>query len=126
MPKLDLHEGDLPLRGGQKGRTLLLMREVYSSADVTEVSYYKSLLDQAEIASYIQNENATAIGLAGAMFFPRLCIIDDDDYNEALHVLKSRQFQGASELDEWTCSACSEKNPGNFELCWKCGKPKPI
>jgi len=101
------------------------MREVFSSADVTEVSYYKSRLDEADIPSYIQNENATAIGLAGAMFFPRLCIIDDDDYDEALRVLKSGQFQGVSEHAEWTCPSCSEKNPGNFELCWKCSTPRP-
>jgi hypothetical protein len=101
------------------------MREVFSSPDVTEVSYYKSLLDEAEIASYIQNENANSIGLAGAMFFPRLCIVDDTAYHEALRVLKERQFKGSIEPADWTCPTCSEKNPGNFELCWKCNAPRP-
>ena len=101
------------------------MREIFSSADVTAVGYYKSMLDEAGIASFIQNENATSIGLAGAMFFPRLCVVDDDDYDEALEILKSRQFKGATETAEWTCTACGEKNPGNFELCWKCNAPRP-
>jgi len=22
----------------------------------------------------------------------------------------------------WTCTACGEENPGNFEVCWNCGE----
>jgi ribosomal protein L40E len=25
----------------------------------------------------------------------------------------------------WVCSKCREKNPENFELCWKCGQLRP-
>jgi|ERR1700722_8222165 len=25
----------------------------------------------------------------------------------------------------WTCASCGEKNPGNFELCWKCQAAQP-
>jgi hypothetical protein len=101
------------------------MREVFSSPDFTEVGYYKSMLDEAGISSFIRNENANSIGLVGAMFFPSLCIIDDAAYDEAIALLKSRRFKGGVEVADWTCPSCSEKNPGNFELCWNCNAPRP-
>jgi hypothetical protein len=101
------------------------MREVFSSPDPTEVGYYKSILDEADIACFIQNENANSIGLAGAMFFPSLRIIDDAAYDEAIGILNSRRLKGIVEVADWTCPNCSEKNPGNFELCWNCNAPRP-
>ena len=101
------------------------MREVFSSPDPTQVGYYKSILDEAGIPSFIRNENASSIGLSGAMFFPSLCIIDDTAYDEALGLLKSRQTKEKVTLTDWTCPACSEKNPGNFEVCWNCNAPRP-
>jgi hypothetical protein len=101
------------------------MREVFSSPDPTEVGYYKSILDEAGISSFIRNENANSIGLAGAMFFPALCVIEDGAYDEALQVLKSRQFTKSPAVADWICPSCSEQNPGNFELCWNCNAPRP-
>ena len=25
----------------------------------------------------------------------------------------------------WTCAGCSERNPGNFDECWKCQRNRP-
>ncbi len=96
------------------------MRAVFTSQDFTEVGYYKSILDEAGIASFIRNENASSQGLTGTLFYPSLCVTQDGDYAEAIRILKTRQGTTAVGAD-WTCTACSEKNPGNFELCWKCG-----
>jgi hypothetical protein len=101
------------------------MREVFSSPDVTKVDYYKSVLDEAGISSFIRNENASSIGLVGPMFFPALCIIEDLDYDIAIRVLKSRQYTETSVVADWTCPSCSEKNPANFEICWNCNTPRP-
>lgn len=101
------------------------MREVFTSQDFTQVGYYKSLLDEAGISSFVRNENANSIGLAGAMFFPSLCVTDDGDYDEAIRILKSQQFRGTPVGADWTCSFCSEINPGNFELCWNCKTARP-
>jgi hypothetical protein len=101
------------------------MREVFSSPDFTQVGYYKSVLDDAGISSFIRNENANSIGLVGAMFFPSLCVTDDSDYDEAVEILKARRFQASAPGADWTCPSCLENNPGNFELCWKCNAPRP-
>lgn len=97
------------------------MRQVFSSQDFTEVGYYKSILDEAGISSFIRNENTGNPVTSGAMFLPSLCVVKDGDYDEAIRLLKSRQVKEASgDGVEWTCLSCSEKNPSNFELCWNC------
>ena len=101
------------------------MREVFSSPDVTQVGYYKSVLDEAGITSFIRNENVNSIGLAGAMFFPALCVTDDADYDEAIRTLKARQLPGGTVTADWNCPTCTEKDPGNFEVCWNCAAPRP-
>lgn len=101
------------------------MRAVYTSQDASQVGYYKSILDEAGIASYIRNEHTNNPAMAGAMFLPSLCIIDDADYDEAIRILKSRQEKIPAAGPDWTCPACSEKNPFNFELCWKCNTARP-
>jgi len=111
------------LREGEGQATF--MREVFSSQDFTEVGYYKSILDEAGIASFIRNENTDNPALAGANFAPTLCVMDDGDYDEAVRVLKSREDKGVVGTAEWICPACSEKNPPNFETCWKCNAVRP-
>jgi hypothetical protein len=99
------------------------MREVFSNSDFTRVGYYKSILDEAGISSFVRNENA--IGAVGAVFPPSLCVTNDSDYDEAVSILKSRQFVKAAPAVDWVCPACSETNPGNFEVCWKCNALRP-
>jgi hypothetical protein len=99
------------------------MREVFTNQDFTQVGYYKSILDEAGISSFVRNENA--IGAVGAVFPPSLCVTDDSDYDEAIRILKSRQYIEPTFVADWTCPSCSEKNPGNFEICWNCNAPRP-
>ncbi len=96
------------------------MREIFSSQDVTEVGYYKSILDETGISSFIRNESAGNPGIAGAMFLPTLCIIDDQDFEEAIHILKSQQVDKPQTGIDWICPKCAEKNPFNFDSCWNC------
>jgi len=36
------------------------------------------------------------------------------------HEMVAAAHRQAADLQEWTCSACGESNPGTFELCWNC------
>jgi hypothetical protein len=101
------------------------MREVFTSQDFTEVGYYKSILDEAGISSVIRNENANVQGLTGSSFYPSLCVVKDEDYAEAIRILRTARGAGAVLAADWTCPVCSEKNPGNFEVCWKCSAARP-
>ena len=97
------------------------MREVFTHSDFTQVGYYKSVLDEAKIASFIRNQNANNPDMAGANFASVLCVLDDEDYEEALRLLKSFRLQSTVVGPDWNCPACSEINPSNFEVCWNCG-----
>jgi hypothetical protein len=101
------------------------MRQVYSSQDSTQVGYYKSILDEAGIPSFIRNENSNNPEVSGAGFWPALCVTEDAYYDEAIRLLKSRQVSDAARVDEWKCPTCSEINPPNFELCWNCNTLRP-
>lgn len=101
------------------------MREVFTHQDVTQVGYYKSMLDEAGISSFIRNEYTANPEIAGAMYFPTLCVVDNADYNKAIALLKSLKPTAKQEGTEWTCLSCSESNPSNFESCWKCNALRP-
>jgi hypothetical protein len=109
----------------RKGRIKVVMRQVYTSQDSTQVGYYKSILDDAGILSFIRNENSNNPEVSGAAFFPSLCITDDKDYDEAISILKSRQFPASPTGPDWKCPSCSEENPANFGSCWNCDSLKP-
>ena len=102
------------------------MRQVFTSPNSTLVGYYKSFLDEAGIPSFIQNDNTNNIGLVGSVFTPSLCIIHDEDFDEAILILKSQQIQENTGTVEWLCPGCSEKNPPNFEFCWSCNTARPV
>jgi len=101
------------------------MRQVYTSQDITQVGYYKSILDEAGIPSFIQNENSDNPAMAGAAFLPSLCVIEDNDYEKAIGILKSMPVTPSRTGPEWICPSCSEKNPANFDSCWNCNSLRP-
>jgi len=57
------------------------------------VGYYKSILDEAGISTFIRNEHTGNPVMSGAMFLLSLCVVQDTDYDEALRLLKSRQVK---------------------------------
>ncbi len=101
------------------------MREVFTNQDVTQVGYYKSMLDEAGISSFIRNEYTANPEVAGAMYFPTLCVVDDADYDKAIVLLKSQKLTDKKDGTDWICPSCSETNPSNFESCWKCNALRP-
>ncbi len=101
------------------------MRTVYTSRDSTQVGYYKSILDEAGIVSFIQNENTNNPEVSGANFYPSLCVIDDKDFEAAISLLKSEQATSLHTDPDWICPSCSESNPANFDSCWNCDVLRP-
>ena len=101
------------------------MREVFTHQDVTQVGYYKTILDEAGISSFIRNEYTANPEIAGAMYFPTLCVVDQTDYEKAIALLKSQKFPETRNEADWICTSCLEANPSNFESCWKCNSLRP-
>jgi hypothetical protein len=103
------------------------MRELYTSMDSTRIGFYKSVLDEAGIACYIQNETTShLVNMIAMVFQPTLCIVDDDCYDEAVALLSPFQKPSSSEQQrEWQCPNCQELNPASFECCWQCQNSRP-
>lgn len=99
------------------------MREVFVNQDHARVGFYKSILDSAGIPNLIRNEtnNNSVTELPCPLFFPTLVVLNDDDYDEAMRVLRSVYDGPPSALPDWKCAACHEDNPGTFDSCWQCG-----
>src|SRR5262245_21799016 len=62
------------------------MREVFIHQDSAKVGLYKSILDAAEIPNFVRNglANNSVTDMPSPVFFPALCVLNDEDYDKAL------------------------------------------
>src|SRR5215204_1038441 len=101
------------------------MREIFVNQDHARVGFYKSILDDAGIASFIRNELANNItDMPSPIFFPALCVVHDEDYDKALALLREVYYAAPSNAPDWRCPKCNEEVPGNFDACWHCDAPR--
>ncbi|MEM9017342.1 MAG: DUF2007 domain-containing protein [Verrucomicrobiota bacterium] len=102
------------------------MRELFREKDFSLVGQFRSLLESEGIQVHIRNEYLTGAGLTEIPvpeFYPALCVVNDEDYERAMEVIRSHLTRSdKSPGYDWTCAKCGEENPGNFEVCWSCGK----
>lgn len=102
------------------------MKQVFVDPDLTRVSFARNLLEAEGIACFIQNENTRTLGPSVAGFSythlldPRLCILDDTQWETALEIIQTHFKNLSTEGPEWTCTGCNESNPASFDLCWNC------
>ena len=98
------------------------MKEVFVNQDHARVGFYKSVLDEAGIANFVRNENGNNITeMPSPIFFPVLCVMHDEDYDEAMRILGKIYYEKPDPSPDWHCAKCGEEVPGNFDSCWKCG-----
>jgi hypothetical protein len=95
---------------------------IYQAANLPQAHLLAGLLRHAGIAVRVFNENAQG-GMGDIPFgetYPEIWIEDAADKAKAIGVIAA--FEAAPLVqDKVFCRACSEENPANFELCWKCG-----
>lgn len=99
------------------------MREVFVNQDHARVGFYKSVLEEAGIPNFVRNELGNNITeLPSPIFFPALCVVRDEDYEEAMRILGEIYYGQPSQTADWRCSKCTEEVPGTFDSCWQCGE----
>lgn len=100
------------------------MREVFIHQDSARVGLYETVLQEAGIATFVRNGliNNSVTELPTPLFFPALCVMNDEDYDRALKILRRVHQPAPNNEPDWTCEACRETVPGNFDTCWKCGR----
>ena len=101
------------------------MKSVYSAPDLFSVEYYKSILDEEGIETYIRNTYLA--GAAGELppteVWPRLCVVDENDYQRAKVIVNHAldQQQRESQCNPWVCPQCNTHLEASFNVCWHCG-----
>jgi hypothetical protein len=109
------------------------MKEIFRNADSAWVGLYQSILEDADIPTFVYNLSSLqlpAAGLAVAffplpLFFPTLCVLNDDDYQEAMRILQGVRSGVVPPANHWNCAVCSEEIPDNFARCWNCESARP-
>jgi hypothetical protein len=102
------------------------MKPVFSCPDYTVVGFLKAELEEAGISCFIQNENGSTMmaALPLPLFWPILMVIEDEQYEEAMLVVRS--FTRARRVtSEWVCPVCGETVPDSFGACWNCSSARP-
>ena len=103
------------------------MKEIYRHHEMINVANFRDILLDAEIPCIIRNESLAMSGITEIPipeFFPNLCVMNDEDEDRALQLLKDHQARMSAGSDlERTCPACQEINPGNFDICFACQEP---
>lgn len=103
------------------------MRGVFAHRDLAAVDLRRGILEQAGITCFVRNETTSASLGAAALglvfmpqFQPELCVVDDARADEAIALLRSVDEGAPPRGAEWTCPACGEVLPPEFDTCWKC------
>lgn len=98
------------------------MIELLRYRDITRVAYYRDLLENAGIQTFIRNENlSTTEGVSIPDFYPALCILSEVDQERAMSLINGDIRQGKETVGELVCKSCGESSPSNFDSCWNCG-----
>ncbi|MBP7948345.1 MAG: DUF2007 domain-containing protein [Verrucomicrobiales bacterium] len=104
------------------------MKSVFMDVDSTRVGYAQSLLEAAGISCFVRNATSQALigaSLTGALrlFDPELCVWNDADHAEAVHIVLAALGPGENGPD-WLCPACGEMAPHAHDSCWNCQHPR--
>lgn len=96
------------------------MKLIYTHENIVLVQNARSLLEHNGINTILKNEFASGAAgdLVPAETWPELCLLDHNDTEAALALLKS--LTDDTEGADWTCGNCQEINGAMFESCWNC------
>ncbi|MFK7849536.1 MAG: DUF2007 domain-containing protein [Akkermansiaceae bacterium] len=99
------------------------MVELLSTKIPGRIAFYKAVLEDAGIQTFIRNEHLSGVEGMIPIFQPALCVVNDADEDRARQLIKDAKLsEDSGDGPEVPCPECSEKNPSNFATCWNCGK----
>ena len=91
-----------------------------SRVDAWLVLHY---LQAAGIRAHVFNTHVSSIvgEVPPDIAMPEVWIEDPADEARARAIVASMR-EGSTDRAPRSCSECGEENPGNFDLCWNCGR----
>lgn len=100
------------------------MKKIYIAANLPDAHIVLNMLQSENIEAHIFNQHAQS-GMGEIPFthaYPEVWLTQDSDISRAQDLINA--YQSTPTRTNWRCLHCAEENPGNFELCWQCAKPK--
>ncbi len=91
------------------------MKAILTGASNTDAALVRNMLEESGIPSSL----IEARGYAGQPY-AEVWVVRDEDSERAIEAIRTLQANTRGQ-GTWWCSKCKEDNPGNFEVCWKCG-----
>jgi hypothetical protein len=103
------------------------MRKVYENVEYARVGHFQSVLESSGIATHVKNLGASnASGeVVFSQVYPELWVVDDNDYDAALELLRPLITHDLPEAPDWKCPGCGEHVVGTLGECWNCQTPRP-
>jgi ribosomal protein L40E len=96
------------------------MRRLFLASDLIEAHLLEAMLQERGIQSFIKNQDLqSGVGeLPFVEMWPEVWLNHETDFDIAQIVLN--ELMSKRQSDGWCCLQCHERNPGTFELCWRC------
>jgi hypothetical protein len=102
------------------------LKRIYTATNLPDAHLLLHRLSEAGIEARVFNENAQSI--AGQIPVhsaqPEVWVMDGV-YEIRARELAEVHSRRSVPLKARTCPECGEENPGEFEVCWKCGLAFP-
>lgn len=104
--------------------------ETYRASSVHEAHLVAGLMQQAGLSVTIRNEQAFSLvgELPPHTVAPTIWVRGKSDFARARAIVEEYEErlndEDMGDSLDWRCESCDELSPGNFEACWKCGKPR--
>jgi len=101
------------------------MIEIFRDISPVKVGYYQSVLEEQGIQTFVRNDNLALTEVPIPVFYPALCVSNDEDHERAIELLQETIKKEQAEIHnpDITCPKCQEQNPATFETCWSCEEP---
>jgi hypothetical protein len=96
---------------------------IYTAANLMEAQMLVGRLEQVGIHAHVLNRYAQ--GASGELpvdqTLPQIWLERLDDKSRAMEII--RDYEATPAASNWVyCLHCAERNPENFDVCWKCGR----
>jgi hypothetical protein len=104
------------------------MQRLYEARDRIEAQLLVDYLAAYGIRAIVLGDYLSgAAGELPALSFPAVWVVEDRDLNIAQRRLAEflEHPDGPAARPDWVCPACRAEVEGGFEVCWRCGAPRP-
>lgn len=111
------------------GHTLIALNREIGRNQTLPVLLMRTALESEGIPNDAQSSAGSAMSTIGGVELSALRVARSYTFDALAFLAEVREQYGTDDDEEnandWTCDACGEQAPGNFELCWNCSAPRP-